>query len=874
MAERFDPRMAELIPEELRSLPQWVCWRFESKGDRITKVPVRAGLLSRRASSTNPADWASFERALATFEAHQETTANDGTRPTPRRHVDGIGFVFTADDNCFGIDLDDCLTDEGELVPEAAEIVDSFNSYTEISPSGRGVKIFARGKFTHPQTGKQGGRSKKIDGFKETEIYSANRFFTVTASTLPGSSRSVSDRQAQLDELSARLWPKRKGATSPRSEAAEGEVSMSDAELLGRARGAKNGAKFRALFDEGDLSDYQGDRSAGDFALCRMLAFWTFGDPSRIDRLFRESALIRGKWRREGYRTSTIQKAIDACNGEFFRERASDARPRIQFSSKNLGDVVRQLDAIIGSLDPPILFQRASCLVRIIGEKFIIESTEAGFETRRVLEEGESRPEGAECGERLVIKPIRVAPLKALTSEAVVFEKFVKGEWVDGVVPLDVVKALHEQEDWNRIPVLEGISTLPLLRHDGTILCKPGYDLATGIFLTGDLEIQVPEAPTREDAKDAAAFLSHNLFADFPFKDECDRAAAFAGLLSLAVRPSLRAERNECVPAFVMTAPVRGSGKSLLAKVMNLAILGDLPSVTQPPRDKDEWRKTLFALALEGASSVLWDNVEAGTSFGSPSLDMVLTGGFIQDRILGISRVGRARLSAVHFATGNNFRIKGDLARRVIWIRQDAQCARPEQRGDFQHPDILGWIEANRRELLTAVFTILRAHALAGRPAEGTKRLGGFERWDDLVRSCVLWLGFDDPCASMDEFMEAADDDVERREVVEALEENFADEEFTSREVHAVAMSGEEIEVTPGPRPRLQPASRLFQALRPDSGRKLTPVGVGKKLSSLVEAPAGELVLRKRDDEIENLAKWRIEPWTDGTKGERDSPPF
>jgi putative DNA primase/helicase len=119
------------IPYELRAAPRWGVWRLEPRGTprEPTKVPYSA-VTGRRASATNLAEWTRFDLAASHLLRL-------------RRH-DGIGFLLG--DGWSGIDLDRCLNPQsGELVAWAARIVENFDSYTEVSPSGTGLKVFMRG---------------------------------------------------------------------------------------------------------------------------------------------------------------------------------------------------------------------------------------------------------------------------------------------------------------------------------------------------------------------------------------------------------------------------------------------------------------------------------------------------------------------------------------------------------------------------------------------------------------------------------------------------------------------------------------------------------------------------------------------------------
>lgn len=140
------------IPAELRELPRWVCVSNESKVPMQAKVP-------KPASSTNPGTWATFEEAMFSV------TLN---------HYDGVGFVFTNDDDIVGIDIDAGFDGDGFLSDLSRDAMLHTESYTEKSRSGRGIHIYVRGKL--PWAGKNNGK-----GF---EIYQSGRYFIVTGKRL------------------------------------------------------------------------------------------------------------------------------------------------------------------------------------------------------------------------------------------------------------------------------------------------------------------------------------------------------------------------------------------------------------------------------------------------------------------------------------------------------------------------------------------------------------------------------------------------------------------------------------------------------------------------------------------------------------------
>jgi putative DNA primase/helicase len=152
---RLDP---EKIPSELRASSRWVTYRNEEhEGRKGCKIPY-AALTGKRASSTNPDDWCSFQEALDA---------------APR--YDGIGLVIGAP--FVAVDLDKCRDPETGVIDQwARDLIASLpETYAEVSPSGRGIHLWFKGKFPK---GKLGFRAPDL------EVYAGDRYFTVTGVSL------------------------------------------------------------------------------------------------------------------------------------------------------------------------------------------------------------------------------------------------------------------------------------------------------------------------------------------------------------------------------------------------------------------------------------------------------------------------------------------------------------------------------------------------------------------------------------------------------------------------------------------------------------------------------------------------------------------
>jgi primase-polymerase (primpol)-like protein len=302
----------EAIPETLRERDQWVCWREEERDGKPTKIPVTPGA-GGFASATESETWASFKAALDYTETE---------------HADGVGFVFTDDDPIVGIDLDDCRDPEtGDVDDDAQDIIARLDSYTEVSPSGTGYHVLITG--TLPD-----GRNRR----GSVELYDTARFFTVTGDHVGRTPTRVARRQDALTAIHREYVQDTERDTAPESEQRGGadarspttdaaDVDLEDEDLLEKARNASNGEKFERLWN-GNTVGYD-SQSEADMALCCLLAFWTGGDRTQMEQLFRQSGLMREKWDEvhyadgSTYGEKTIERAI-ATTSEFYNPDAGD----------------------------------------------------------------------------------------------------------------------------------------------------------------------------------------------------------------------------------------------------------------------------------------------------------------------------------------------------------------------------------------------------------------------------------------------------------------------------------------------------------------------------------------------------------------------
>ncbi len=301
------------IPACLTHTQQWVCWKYVVRKGIETKLPIDAKSL-KAANVVDPASWCSFEKALATYQK------------TPS--LDGVAFAFSKWDAFAGVDLDDCLDDDGEFI-WGLDIVETFDSYCEVSPSGRGVKLIFVGK--KPQSAGCIVNGLGPIGNGQIEIYDEARCFTITGQRLVSSPTGVASRQSALDALCAKLWPDKRNPPAPTPPVEKPAPTEVKQESLERMRACYKAILAMQLTDNGDGSHRL-------FSACCRCVEFDLGDSDaiRVVRKYANEQPFPTAWS-----NGAIAKRLRSAEKKVKRGSAFKQTPKVQLSLLSVGQLLR-----------------------------------------------------------------------------------------------------------------------------------------------------------------------------------------------------------------------------------------------------------------------------------------------------------------------------------------------------------------------------------------------------------------------------------------------------------------------------------------------------------------------------------------------------
>jgi len=435
-----------------------------------------------------------------------------------------------------------------------------------------------------------------------------------------------------------------------------------------------------------------------------------------------------------------------------------------------------------------------------------------------------------------------------------------KKSLVDAMFPASAAKVPVDVPDMlPNVRHLRGVVHAPALRPDGTIIEAPGYDDATGLLYLPQPGLVVPPVrvdPSDADVKDAVGLIDQMLDG-FKFASHGDRS----NYIGLLLTPLLRTLLPPPYKLGCIGAPMRGSGKSLLASILRIVHGGVFRA--EVPKDEAEVRKAVSTiLDVTTAPVVQLDNVTGVLS--SSTLAALLTSSHWDDRLLGTNRMINAKNDRLWVVTGNNLNLGGDLVRRALWVTIDPGVPAPHLRTGFDIDNLEAWARDRRGDLIHALLTLTRAWVAAGSPktldrsdsyAEWAASLGG------LLDRAGIPGGFDTPTTARQTIGE---DDSEWAEFLEHVYAAFGEATWQVRDVvNRIPRAGHLANGTPAAYadkkgPTTVPSDALPQELADkfDSGKAITR-SLGKWLANRKDQWAGSYAVTAASED--NMGKiWRV----------------
>lgn len=350
---------------------------------------------------------------------------------------------------------------------------------------------------------------------------------------------------------------------------------------------------------------------------------------------------------------------------------------------------------------------------------------------------------------------------------------FRKGEWEQVSVDLSapLAKALVACAPSSAFRELVGFADGVILRADGSVRTKAGYDAITKLWLRNPIKVKLMPI-------DKAVKVLRSLVAEFPF---ADHDADFAVWLAMILTPLARHLIDGCVPALAFSATTKGAGKGKLIETAITISSGDCEPGRVGKEGTTEARKKITTYMLDGRRHFLTDDIKR--PFGNDVIDEFLTATTYTDRKLGGSTSVARKNLVTWYVTGNSLQLASDTGRRCLIGVINPECEHAEDRVFDADPVTVA--KKLRPRFLSAAISILIAHAKDNRP-QYVQPLGSFEAWTNAVADAIVHACGKraDIRTVFDRQREDADQDRQaKRHLFACLKIMFGSRKFSSSEV-------------------------------------------------------------------------------------------
>jgi hypothetical protein len=411
-----------------------------------------------------------------------------------------------------------------------------------------------------------------------------------------------------------------------------------------------------------------------------------------------------------------------------------------------------------------------------------------------------------------------------------------------------ILTAALAPKTWPRLLPYRGMAGAPLLRPDGTLLQKPGYDQATGLYLASKVSLDpVPDRPTARQVESAQAFFLDQFLRDFCWVGEADRA----NYLAVLATPILRWYLRTLIPFVVFTATMPSSGKTILTSGPGL-LYGQRVLTWPDGNDADnELRKVITSVLADPVGAVIFDNLAEGTVIKSPVLARLLTERNWADRLLGGNATANYANDRLWCATGNNLRLGGDMVTRTVLIALDPNTPHPEERGaDFAIPGLDQWIldPANQRKVLWHLLILILDWINNEAPRDETLTMRQFTPWARALGGFLNHHGIKRFLGNTESTRNIDEDSAIWEAFLAKFHELHDSAWLTTHELHADA------DTPPG---QLDKWDGLF--ITDGRGRLPAEISLGRRLGGQVGRWRNSYVLRCAKDSHTKTNRWRVE---------------
>jgi hypothetical protein len=315
------------------------------------------------------------------------------------------------------------------------------------------------------------------------------------------------------------------------------------------------------------------------------------------------------------------------------------------------------------------------------------------------------------------------------------------GVAIEKPAPKEVVKFILNNIDFEQVPILDGITSCPIMTMDGELQTEPGYNAELRIIYQpteADLKINIKMQPELKDVADAIEVIKYPL-SDFKFVEDADRANMIGLLISTVFKTTLK---NTIYPMAIITKPIQGAGASKLCRYPNIIKTGAEPNMYSIVGD-EEIEKKLLGCAVAGEDMIIYDNINS--ALYSSTLAKQITLNRFSGRILGKTGNVNYPLCPVWIANGVNVITSGDMPRRCYPINLDPGLEKPWERNDFKEKNIDRYVFDNRGRLLSAIFTLIRYWIQNKKNAsDNVPIMGSFEEWRNIIGGILSYTEYGD----------------------------------------------------------------------------------------------------------------------------------